>query len=269
MRTVWMVCTWPGFAKNDRSWTVGPSLFGGHLLMIDLNLLKIATPRKKKKQAHKATRSPHWSCQFSNTKIICNKWINGIHMDTHYKHMVLIASLWLHLKQHQHFRGPGGLPGSRRLPDAGDRSLGHGKGLQSCRASEMSGVQCELIKLPLEKRHIPWLVGGPGPPRPEKWWSSSIGMMRLAQYQWENKIHGNQTTNQMNSNWVFFNIKTWSEVAGWLSHSQMVHHTPLQLRDGKCSQIPRERSNRCATSASSMLRHGWMFGSLCISGNVA
>ena len=42
--------------------------------------------------------------------------------------------------------------------------------------------------------------------KPSGWWSratplknmtSSIGMMRATQYSWENKIDGNQTTNQL------------------------------------------------------------------------
>ena len=41
------------------------------------------------------------------------------------------------------------------------------------------------------------LVGGFSPPRPEKWWSSSIGMIIETQYSWENKSDGNQTTNQV------------------------------------------------------------------------
>ena len=45
--------------------------------------------------------------------------------------------------------------------------------------------------------HVTWLVVW-RPPRPEKWWSESIGMIKIAtQYEWENaQIDGNQTTNQ-------------------------------------------------------------------------
>ena len=37
-----------------------------------------------------------------------------------------------------------------------------------------------------------YLLGGFSPPRPEKWWTSSIGMMKATQYEWEHAKNGNQ-----------------------------------------------------------------------------
>ena len=75
------------------------------------------------------------------------------------------------------------------------------------------------------------LVGGPVyPPQPEKWWTSSIGMRTATQYFWENKIDGNQTTNQMcfvqsqcslepihGNMWFKPLWKIWVRQSGWLA----------------------------------------------------
>ena len=49
------------------------------------------------------------------------------------------------------------------------------------------------------------LVGGPGPPRPEKMMDFVNWDDDIPQYFWENKIDGNQTTNQLVSEFLNIN----------------------------------------------------------------
>ena len=71
------------------------------------------------------------------------------------------------------------------------------------------------MKVRLGKRH--WLVVGP--PLWKIW--TSIGMIRNSQYFWENKIHGNQTTNQK-----MCGKKNTHIYGGVLCQSKQIHGKP-------------------------------------------
>ena len=140
MKIVWMVCTWPCSCAKMMEAELWDHLLG-HLLTLYLNLHQIATPRKKRN-----LMSPHDFHMLDlpigtfTKRMICNKW--DIHETHGSMSLMNSASLWLQYpyvslsskeSSWNSISGPGRSVGP---PDAaGERSLGHGKGLQSCTAS--------------------------------------------------------------------------------------------------------------------------------------